>query len=108
MARTSRPFSTVILNEKVKQDLIEDVTDYLNPATRRWYANRGIPYRRLSKEQLGMLLALIRVYADAQPQPSAERRLNALRTAGLEEIKFAWLGSRTPFQIEGSIYGIAA
>lgn len=46
MARVSRPFSTVILNEKVKQDLIEDVTDYLNPATRRWYANRGIPYRR--------------------------------------------------------------
>ncbi len=46
MARTSRPFSTVILNEKVKQDLIDDVTDYLNPTTRRWYANRGIPYRR--------------------------------------------------------------
>lgn len=46
MARVSRPFSTVILNERVKQDLIADVTDYLNPATRRWYANRGIPYRR--------------------------------------------------------------
>lgn len=46
MARVSRPFSTVILNEQVKQDLIDDVTDYLNPATRRWYANRGIPYRR--------------------------------------------------------------
>lgn len=46
MARVSRPFSTVILNEKVKQDLIDDVTDYLDPATRRWYANRGIPYRR--------------------------------------------------------------
>lgn len=46
MARTARPFSTVILNEKTKQDLIEDVTDYLNPSTRRWYSNRGIPYRR--------------------------------------------------------------
>ncbi|KAK3692486.1 BCS1 N terminal-domain-containing protein [Podospora appendiculata] len=46
MARTSRPFSTVILNEKVKKDLIDDVTDYLHPATRRWYSNRGIPYRR--------------------------------------------------------------
>lgn len=46
MARASRPFSTVILNEKTKQDLIDDVTDYLNPATQRWYANRGIPYRR--------------------------------------------------------------
>ncbi|CAN8098047.1 unnamed protein product [Discula destructiva] len=46
MARVSRPFSTVILNEKIKQDLISDVTDYLDPATRWWYANRGIPYRR--------------------------------------------------------------
>lgn len=46
MVRTPRPFSTVILNEQVKNQLIEDVTDYLNPTTRRWYANRGIPYRR--------------------------------------------------------------
>jgi chaperone BCS1 len=46
MSRSSRPFSTVILNEKVKKDLIDDVTDYLNPETRRWYSNRGIPYRR--------------------------------------------------------------
>ncbi|KKY36754.1 putative mitochondrial chaperone bcs1 [Diaporthe ampelina] len=46
LARASRPFSTVILNDKVKQDLINDVQDYLNPATRRWYSNRGIPYRR--------------------------------------------------------------
>ncbi|KAI3321243.1 BCS1 N terminal-domain-containing protein [Xylariaceae sp. AK1471] len=46
MSRASRPFSTVILNEKTKKDLVDDVTDYLNPATQRWYANRGIPYRR--------------------------------------------------------------
>ncbi|KAI0899202.1 BCS1 N terminal-domain-containing protein [Annulohypoxylon nitens] len=46
MARASRPFSTVILDEKVKQEIIEDVQDYLDPTTQRWYANRGIPYRR--------------------------------------------------------------
>ncbi|KFA66579.1 hypothetical protein S40285_07314 [Stachybotrys chlorohalonatus IBT 40285] len=46
MSRETRPFSTVILNEKVKQELIDDVEDYLDPTTRRWYANRGIPYRR--------------------------------------------------------------
>ncbi|RFU80276.1 mitochondrial chaperone bcs1 [Trichoderma arundinaceum] len=46
MSRPNRPFSTVILSEKLKQDLIDDAADYLNPATRRWYANRGIPYRR--------------------------------------------------------------
>ncbi|KAI0407203.1 BCS1 N terminal-domain-containing protein [Xylaria palmicola] len=46
MSRASRPFSTVILNEKTKQELVDDVSDYLNPSTQRWYANRGIPYRR--------------------------------------------------------------
>ncbi|KAI1847662.1 hypothetical protein JX266_006514 [Neoarthrinium moseri] len=46
LARATRPFSTVILNKKTKQDLIDDVTDYLHPATQRWYSNRGIPYRR--------------------------------------------------------------
>lgn len=46
MARNSRPFSTVILDEKKKKELIEDVSDYLSPATRNWYANRGIPWRR--------------------------------------------------------------
>ncbi|KAL1835754.1 hypothetical protein VTK73DRAFT_5424 [Phialemonium thermophilum] len=46
MARDARPFSTVILDEAVKRDLVADVRDYLHPATRRWYANRGIPYRR--------------------------------------------------------------
>ncbi|KAL0934231.1 mitochondrial chaperone BCS1 [Colletotrichum truncatum] len=46
MARTSRPFSTVILNEKTKKELVEDVADYLSPATRKWYSNRGIPWRR--------------------------------------------------------------
>ncbi|CAK7238980.1 MAG: hypothetical protein STHCBS139747_000401 [Sporothrix thermara] len=46
MARSPRPLSTVILNDKVKNELVADITDYLDPATRRWYANRGIPYRR--------------------------------------------------------------
>ncbi|KIH90410.1 bcs1-like protein [Sporothrix brasiliensis 5110] len=31
---------------RVKDGLVADVEDYLDPVTRRWYANRGIPYRR--------------------------------------------------------------
>jgi len=46
MSRVSRPFSTVVLDESVKKDLLEDMQDYLHPLTRRWYGNRGIPYRR--------------------------------------------------------------
>ncbi|VUC25812.1 unnamed protein product [Clonostachys rosea] len=46
VARFSRPFSTILLNEEIKQRVIDDVADYIDPNTRRWYANRGIPYRR--------------------------------------------------------------
>src|SRR5438045_1064777 len=46
MSRTSRSFSTVVLEESVKQSILDDMQDYLNPRTRRWYGQRGIPYRR--------------------------------------------------------------
>jgi len=46
VSRVSRPFSTVVLDEGVKASLLADMRDYLHPNTRRWYSNRGIPYRR--------------------------------------------------------------
>jgi chaperone BCS1 len=46
VSRVSRPFSTVVLDEEVKKSLLDDMRDYLHPLTRRWYSNRGIPYRR--------------------------------------------------------------
>ncbi|PHH65972.1 hypothetical protein CDD81_920 [Ophiocordyceps australis] len=46
MSRLNRPLSTVVLDHGIKQELLNDVGDYLRPATRRWYSNRGIPYRR--------------------------------------------------------------
>jgi len=46
VSRVNRPFSTVVLDEEIKQGLLNDMKDYLHPSTRRWYSNRGIPYRR--------------------------------------------------------------
>ncbi|PYH90465.1 hypothetical protein BO71DRAFT_402179 [Aspergillus ellipticus CBS 707.79] len=46
MARPPRPLSTVVLDQAQKQSFIEDIKEYLHPRTRRWYSNRGIPYRR--------------------------------------------------------------
>lgn len=46
MARLPRPLSTVILDQEQKQDFLDDIKEYLHPRTRRWYNNRGIPYRR--------------------------------------------------------------
>lgn len=44
--RPSREISTVILPPESKKNLLRDVKEYLNPVTARWYAQRGLPYRR--------------------------------------------------------------
>lgn len=44
--RPSRPIETVVLEPTQKDRLLADINEYLHPSTPRWYANRGIPYRR--------------------------------------------------------------
>lgn len=46
MARPPRPLSTVVLDDAQKHAFIADIKEYLHPRTKRWYSNRGIPYRR--------------------------------------------------------------
>jgi chaperone BCS1 len=41
-----RRISTVILDESKKKELLENITDFLNPTSQQWYSDRGIPYRR--------------------------------------------------------------
>ncbi|KAK4565692.1 hypothetical protein LTR86_003540 [Recurvomyces mirabilis] len=45
-SRPSRPMDTVILDNEQKSMIIHDMNEYLHPASPRWYATRGIPYRR--------------------------------------------------------------
>ena len=44
--RPSRPVDTIVLDEESKTRITADIEEYLDPNTRRWYAGRGIPYRR--------------------------------------------------------------
>lgn len=44
--RPSRDLSTVIMPAEEKEMLLNDLKEYLNPVTMRWYAQRGLPYRR--------------------------------------------------------------
>lgn len=44
--RPSRPLQTVSLDQQQKESIVDDINEYLHPATARWYAARGIPYRR--------------------------------------------------------------
>lgn len=42
--RRKRTIDSVILDEGLKEDLLDDMKDFLSSA--KWYADRGIPYRR--------------------------------------------------------------
>lgn len=42
--RKKRPMDSVILNDGVKEGLIQDVRGFF--ANREWYLDKGIPYRR--------------------------------------------------------------
>ncbi|OLN96283.1 putative mitochondrial chaperone BCS1-B 1 [Colletotrichum chlorophyti] len=44
--RPIRPLETVHFDEKTKRELVADIETYLNHATRKFYTERGIPYRR--------------------------------------------------------------
>ncbi|KAF1848096.1 P-loop containing nucleoside triphosphate hydrolase protein [Cucurbitaria berberidis CBS 394.84] len=44
--RPSRPMHTVSLEQQQKAKIVRDINEYLHPVTARWYASRGIPYRR--------------------------------------------------------------
>jgi len=54
--------------------------------------DKGVAYSELSKEQQGTLLALIEEYLGAQPRAQARVRLDKIRVAGFDQIKFAWMG----------------
>lgn len=41
-----RRISTVVLDKSKKKELLKDIGDFLNPTSRQWYSDRGIPYRR--------------------------------------------------------------
>ena len=45
-SRPSRPMDTVILDAEQKDMIINDMNEYLHPSSPKWYATRGIPYRR--------------------------------------------------------------
>jgi hypothetical protein len=53
---------------------------------------RGIAFSELTSEPRGLLLAIIEEYAGAQRAAVAEARLARIREAGLDSIRFAWMG----------------
>ena len=52
----------------------------------------GVAHRDLDADQQAALWSIIEEYASAQPAPIAEERLAGVQDAGLDGIRFAWMG----------------
>jgi hypothetical protein len=70
--------------------------------------NSGISYGKLTEEQQGLLLSLIREYASVQPPAEAQARLARVK-AELPSVKFAWMGGLEKgqghyYRIQGSTF----
>ncbi len=85
------------LDEQQRQEAILSANapaDILTAASRKAAIldDKGIAYRQLNKEQQGLLLTLLEEYAHVQVQEIAKQRLEAVRKAGMADVKFAWMG----------------
>jgi hypothetical protein len=54
--------------------------------------NTGLAYKDMTTAQRGMLLTLIDEYASTQPKAQAAERVAKLKKAGLDGVKFGWMG----------------
>ena len=68
--------------------------DILSTASRKAVLldDKGIAYKQLNKEQQGLFLTLLEEYANVQVPEIAKQRLEAVRKAGMDTVKFAWMG----------------
>ena len=71
--------------------------------------DKGIAYSKLTKDQQGALLALVEEYLSAQPAAQARQRLDKIRQAGFDQIKFAWMGGLEKgeghyYRVQGSTF----
>ena len=54
--------------------------------------NTGVAYQDLNAQQQSLLWSLVEEYARVQPPAIADARLDKIRGAGLDDIRFAWMG----------------
>jgi hypothetical protein len=54
--------------------------------------DKGLAYADMDAAAQGLLLALIQEHASCQSDGLAQARLAKIRAAGIESVKFAWMG----------------
>ena len=78
---------TAIISEKAPPDVLTS-----NNRVAAIQEDKGIAFKELSAEQQGMLMTVIKEVADAQAPALSKARVNKLVKAGVDTIKFAWMG----------------
>ena len=81
--------SQAIIDPKAPRDIL---TTNAREAARQ--DERGLAFREMSPAQRKQLMALVEEHAGAQAAPLAQERLARLRAAGMDSIRFAWMGAR--------------
>jgi hypothetical protein len=71
--------------------------------------DNGIPYSKLTEKQQGIFITLLKEYANVQVEEISRQRLSAIRAAGMDKIKFAWMGGLEKgmphyYRIQGSTF----
>ncbi|HJR57853.1 MAG TPA: DUF3500 domain-containing protein [Vicinamibacterales bacterium] len=80
--------SQAVIGEQAPRDIL--TTNTREAASQE---DRGLSYRDMSVDQRKQLMTLIEEHAGIQAQPLAQERLVRLRAAGLDAIRFAWMGA---------------
>ena len=78
---------TAIIDAKAPNDIL--TTNTREAAIQE---DRGLAHAQMNATQKALLLKLIESNAAAQPEAVARERLAKLRAAGLDAVKFAWMG----------------
>ena len=71
--------------------------------------DKGIAYSSLTEKQQGLFLTLLKEYSNVQVEEISRQRLEAIHTAGLDNLKFAWMGGTDKgqphyYRIQGSTF----
>ncbi|GAB4462207.1 MAG: hypothetical protein OHK0029_28660 [Armatimonadaceae bacterium] len=84
---------TALLSDKAPNDILTGAEREV-----RSLEDRGLPYAEMTDEQKALLVSLLTEHTRVQPERIARERLQKVRDAGLEKVRFAWMGGLEPGQ----------
>ena len=79
--------ATAVLEAEVPRDIFTAAEKEISPLE-----SSGISYSELDSQQKRTLISLVEELASMQPEVIAQQRMDSIRSAGLDGIKFTWIG----------------